>query len=161
MLLSAAVRCPQITGESMPVSKAAGDIVFGSTVNQLGSLVMVAQGVGKDTALNQVVRLVQVILAGDSGLWIRRTRRRLRFSRPVLFSWSPSTLLVFPGPCSVFLVGACFRWCPGDAGADSPLGRKCPLFRLVPGHCSPATAADWYLQCKDRSAVGAAMEKRN
>eukprot|EP00903_Cladosiphon_okamuranus_P012938 g12081.t1 len=48
-----------ITGESMPVSKSAGDLVFGSTVNQLGSFVMVAQGVGKDTALNQVVRLVQ------------------------------------------------------------------------------------------------------
>eukprot|EP00752_Nemacystus_decipiens_P009679 g8648.t1 len=48
-----------ITGESMPVTKSAGDLVFGSTVNQLGSFVMVAQGVGKDTALNQVVRLVQ------------------------------------------------------------------------------------------------------
>lgn len=43
----------------MPVTKSAGDLVFGSTVNQLGSFVMVAQGVGKDTALNQVVRLVQ------------------------------------------------------------------------------------------------------
>lgn len=43
----------------MPVSKSAGDLVFGSTVNQLGSFVMIAQGVGKDTALNQVVRLVQ------------------------------------------------------------------------------------------------------
>lgn len=43
----------------MPVTKAAGDLVFGSTVNQLGSFIMVAQGVGKDTALNQVVRLVQ------------------------------------------------------------------------------------------------------
>lgn len=44
----------------MAVSKANGDVLFGSTVNQLGSLVMVATGVGKDTALNQVVRLVQV-----------------------------------------------------------------------------------------------------
>lgn len=44
----------------MPVSKANGDVLFGSTVNQLGSLVMVTTGVGKDTALNQVVRLVQV-----------------------------------------------------------------------------------------------------
>ncbi|CBN73914.1 heavy metal translocating P-type ATPase [Ectocarpus siliculosus] len=48
-----------ITGESMPVTKAAGDLVFGSTVNQMGSFTMLAQGVGKDTALNQVVRLVQ------------------------------------------------------------------------------------------------------
>lgn len=43
----------------MPVTKSAGDLVFGSTINQLGSFTMVAQGVGKDTALNQVVRLVQ------------------------------------------------------------------------------------------------------
>lgn len=50
----------QITGESMPVTKSAGDLVFGSTVNQLGSFIMLAQGVGQDTALNQVVRLVQV-----------------------------------------------------------------------------------------------------
>lgn len=44
----------------MPVNKSAGDLVFGSTVNQLGSFIMLAQGVGQDTALNQVVRLVQV-----------------------------------------------------------------------------------------------------
>lgn len=50
----------------MPVAKAAGDLVFGSTVNQLGSLIMLAQGVGKDTALNQVVRLVQVIFCVPS-----------------------------------------------------------------------------------------------
>lgn len=43
----------------MPVTKVAGDLVFGSTVNQMGSFTMLAQGVGKDTALNQVVRLVQ------------------------------------------------------------------------------------------------------
>lgn len=41
------------------MTKAAGDLVFGSTVNQMGSFTMLAQGVGKDTALNQVVRLVQ------------------------------------------------------------------------------------------------------
>lgn len=51
----------------MPVNKAAGDMVFGSTVNQLGSLVMEAQGVGKDTALNQVVRLVQA--SGNESHW--------------------------------------------------------------------------------------------
>lgn len=45
----------------MPVRKAAGDLVFGSTVNQLGSLVIEAQGVGQDTTLSQVVRLVQVM----------------------------------------------------------------------------------------------------
>lgn len=47
----------------MPVTKSTGDLVFGSTVNQLGSFIMLAQGVGQDTALNQVVRLVQVRVA--------------------------------------------------------------------------------------------------
>ncbi|CAM9761559.1 unnamed protein product, partial [Phaeothamnion confervicola] len=48
-----------ITGESMPVAKAWGDPVFGSTVNQLGVLYVRATRVGRDTALNQIVALVR------------------------------------------------------------------------------------------------------
>ncbi len=48
-----------LTGESLPVDKGPGDDVFGATVNQQGRLVVEARKVGADTALAQIVRLVE------------------------------------------------------------------------------------------------------
>jgi Cu+-exporting ATPase len=48
-----------VTGESMPVSKEAGDGVIGATVNQTGSFTFEATAVGRDTMLAQVIRMVQ------------------------------------------------------------------------------------------------------
>src|SRR5216684_473935 len=48
-----------VTGESIPVSKQPGDEVIGGTVNGSGSLRITATKVGSDTALAQIVRLVQ------------------------------------------------------------------------------------------------------
>ncbi len=48
-----------ITGESVPVTKSAGDQVIGATQNQTGSLMMVAEKVGEQTVLAQIIRLVQ------------------------------------------------------------------------------------------------------
>src|SRR5262249_48367524 len=47
-----------VTGESMPVTKQAGDPVVGGTLNQSGSFVMRAQKVGRDTVLARIVALV-------------------------------------------------------------------------------------------------------
>jgi heavy metal translocating P-type ATPase len=47
-----------VTGESMPVSKSAGDVVIGGTLNQTGSLVMVADKIGRDTMLARIVQMV-------------------------------------------------------------------------------------------------------
>jgi Cu+-exporting ATPase len=47
-----------VTGEPVPVRKAAGDAVTGGTVNQTGSFVMVAERIGKDTLLSKIVRMV-------------------------------------------------------------------------------------------------------
>ena len=49
-----------ITGESLPVEKAPGDEVIGGTVNGSGSLRFQATRVGNETALAQIVQLVQV-----------------------------------------------------------------------------------------------------
>lgn len=48
-----------ITGESMPVGKTVGDEIIGATVNQEGLLKFRATKVGKDTLLNQIVRMVE------------------------------------------------------------------------------------------------------
>lgn len=48
-----------LTGESLPVEKSVGDDVIGATLNKTGSVVFRATKVGKDTALAQIVRLVE------------------------------------------------------------------------------------------------------
>jgi Cu+-exporting ATPase len=48
-----------VTGESVPVDKKAGDYVIGSSVNKTGAFTFRATKVGKDTALAQIVRMVE------------------------------------------------------------------------------------------------------
>ncbi len=48
-----------LTGESMPVRKRAGDKVYGGTVNSTGALTVRATGVGRDTVLSGIIRLVE------------------------------------------------------------------------------------------------------
>jgi len=47
-----------VTGESIPVEKNAGDRLIGATVNSTGSLLMLAEKVGSETLLAQIVRMV-------------------------------------------------------------------------------------------------------
>jgi len=48
-----------ITGESMPVDKEVGDEVIGGSLNKMGSFKLRAIRVGKETALAQIIRLVE------------------------------------------------------------------------------------------------------
>jgi len=56
---SSAVDESMLTGESIPVEKHAADSVIGATMNKLGSFRFRATKVGSDTALAQIVRLVE------------------------------------------------------------------------------------------------------
>ena len=48
-----------LTGEPMPVTKTVGDTVIGATINKSGTLKYRSTNVGADTALAQIVKLVQ------------------------------------------------------------------------------------------------------
>ena len=47
-----------VTGESMPLTRAAGDRVIGGTINRSGGLIIEAERIGRDTLLARIVRMV-------------------------------------------------------------------------------------------------------
>ncbi|HSO49646.1 MAG TPA: heavy metal translocating P-type ATPase, partial [Acidimicrobiia bacterium] len=56
---ASAVNESMLTGESLPVDKQAGDVVYGATINQTGRLTVRATAIGADTALAAIVRMVE------------------------------------------------------------------------------------------------------
>lgn len=56
---SSAVDESMLTGESLPVEKTVGDAVTGATLNRVGAFKFKAARIGKDTALAQIVRIVE------------------------------------------------------------------------------------------------------
>lgn len=53
---TSAVNESALTGESIPVDKAAGDLVSAATVNQSGFIKCEATRVGEDTTLSQIIK---------------------------------------------------------------------------------------------------------
>ena len=64
-----------ITGESMPVEKAAGAVVFAGTVNQTGALEVKADRLGRDTSFGKIIEAVES--AERSRAPIQKTADRL------------------------------------------------------------------------------------
>jgi len=56
---ASAVDESMLTGEPLPVEKSTGDTVIGATLNKTGSFRMRATKIGRDTVLQQIVRMVQ------------------------------------------------------------------------------------------------------
>ncbi len=64
---SSAVDESMLTGESVPVDKTVGSQVAGATINTFGVLTVEATAVGSDSALAQIVRMVESAQSGKSG----------------------------------------------------------------------------------------------
>jgi P-type Cu+ transporter len=63
---ASAVDVSMLTGEPVPTEVGVGDEVYGATVNTSGRLVVEATGVGSDTVLAQIVRLVEQAQSGKA-----------------------------------------------------------------------------------------------
>lgn len=74
-----------ITGESIPVEKNVGSEVIGATVNKTGLLKIKATKVGEDTALSQIVRLVEEAQASSAPVQKFADRVVTKFV-PIVFS---------------------------------------------------------------------------
>ncbi len=117
-----------ITGESLPVSKEVGDTVIGATVNGTGAFRFRATGVGADTMLAQIVRLVEQ--AQGSKAPIQRVADRVAgyFVPAVIFvaiaafvvwfDFGPSPQLTF---ALVSAVAVLIIACPCALGLATPL----------------------------------------
>jgi Cu+-exporting ATPase len=83
-----------LSGESIPVAKAAGDRVFCGTVNGPGSLVVEVEQTGKDTLLAGIIALVESAQAGRTEIQ-HRVDRVCAWFIPVILSASVLTFLVW------------------------------------------------------------------
>ncbi len=116
-----------ITGESMPVKKEKGDEVIGATINKTGSFEFQATKVGKDTALAQIIKLVQD--AQGSKAPIQRLADVISgYFVPIVISIAIATFVVWfnfgPSPALTFallnFVAVMIIACPCALGLATP-----------------------------------------
>lgn len=99
---ASAVNESMLTGESLPVEKRSGDEVFGATLNKTGSFIFETTKVGKETALAQIIKLVE----------------RAQASKPPIQQLADRIASVFvPAVVSIALVtfGVWVMWGPAPA----------------------------------------------
>jgi Cu2+-exporting ATPase len=116
-----------LTGESMPVGKKPGDTVIGATINKSGSFKYRATKVGADTALAQIVKLVQEaqnskapaqLLADKAAQWLVLIAVIVGLATfAVWFWWIGQTLLfAVTLTITVFVIA-----CPDALGLATPM----------------------------------------
>jgi Cu+-exporting ATPase len=95
-----------LTGEPVPVSKKPGDEVIGATINTTGSFRYEATKVGKDTALAQIVRLVEEAQGSKAPIQALADKVNAYFV-PVVLALAVATFVLWFdfGPEPAFLFG--------------------------------------------------------
>ncbi len=123
---NSAVDESMLTGESIPVDKGKGDAVIGATINKQGRLKFEANQVGAETALAQIIRLVQA--AQGSKAPIQRLADRVAgIFVPAVIAIATFTLLVWwfvmdAGftPSMIRMVAVLVIACPCTLGLATP-----------------------------------------
>ena len=116
-----------LTGESMPVSKSPGDTVIGATINRSGSFRYRATKVGADTALAQIVKLVQEaqnskapaqLLADRASQWLVLAAIVIGLATFIVWFWALNSTLLFALTLTitVFVIA-----CPDALGLATPM----------------------------------------
>jgi Cu2+-exporting ATPase len=116
-----------LTGESMPVKKATGDAVIGATINKSGTFKYRATKVGADTALAQIVKLVQEaqnskapaqLLADKAAQWLVLAAIVVGIATFVVWFWVLGQPLLFALTLTitVFVIA-----CPDALGLATPM----------------------------------------
>ncbi len=124
---ASAVDESMLTGEPLPVAKKIGDEVIGATLNTTGSVTFRATRVGKDTALGQIVQLVEDAQATKAPIQRLADRVAGGFVPIVMalaiaafviwFDWGPDPAVVF---ATVALVTVLIIACPCALGLATP-----------------------------------------
>eukprot|EP00985_Skeletonema_marinoi_P009918 scaffold4676_cov212-Skeletonema_marinoi.AAC.1 len=83
-----------LTGESLPVSKTEGSKMIGGTVNINGAIQMKVDEVGEDTALAQVIRLVETAQSSKAAIQELADRIAAKFT-PAVISIAVTTFVVW------------------------------------------------------------------
>jgi Cu2+-exporting ATPase len=116
-----------LTGESMPVAKKVGDAVIGATINKSGAFQYRATKVGADTALAQIVKLVQEaqnskapsqLLADRASQWLVLAAVAVGLLTFVVWYWWIGQTLLFALSLTitVFVIA-----CPDALGLATPM----------------------------------------
>jgi Cu2+-exporting ATPase len=116
-----------LTGESMPVEKKVGDTVIGATINKSGTFQYTATKVGADTALAQIVKLVQEaqnskapsqLLADRAAQWLVWAAILVGLLTFVVWFWVIGQPLLFAVSLTitVFVIA-----CPDALGLATPM----------------------------------------
>ncbi len=116
-----------LTGESMPVSKGPGDAVIGATINRSGSFRYRATKVGAETALAQIVKLVQEaqnskapaqLLADRASQWLVLAAIVIGLATFAGWYWALGSTLLFALTLTitVFVIA-----CPDALGLATPM----------------------------------------
>ena len=125
---ASAVDESMLTGESLPVEKSAGSSVYGATMNKVGSFSFRATRIGKDTALANIIRLVQEAQGSQAPIQRLVDRVAARFVPAVLgvalvtfvgwIIWAPVSPVV---PIAILnLVAVLVIACPCALGLATP-----------------------------------------
>ena len=117
-----------ITGESMPVDKTTGDEVIGATMNTHGSFTLRVSRIGADTALANIVRLVQDAQATKVPIQ-RIVDRVSRFFTPIVVMLALAGFVVWydfgPSPAfayaTIVMVTTLIIACPCALGMATPM----------------------------------------